>query len=650
MRNDIISDLRPQIGAAMSLFASGTALILEAHHPSISVAVQTHSEFYSRPLTRLLKTFLFAEMMFNGTSEEREQTASWLAWMHRNIHGRITIKAREELRLPEDFKSYGYTDDLKAWVMHSLTYATIAFQMRYGQPLSKRAKDTIVLENTCVALRLGVPDHLLARDYESFMAMFNRQLDLLDHGHSASQKLVEEIENAATTSNIKWPTAILFRLGLMIGHDLLPEKLRNQYQLKALRSPWQRCLQKIVISVLWLVYPVLMWLPLRGVITLLLVLEPSTRSIFMVRTLVLFFFLRNATEDEQSSLQAIHSMDTMNNLPIFHGTPDPASILASSSYLQWLDSGKDGRPFLQVILVRILEVQLMSAHAAQYSWWPIMGSLYPWLMLPGILAWESMASLYRTTKGFMESFRTKFKESTTFKGNQIKLPQHDGNRRFARMLGTSIDYGHYCGGQTAINLVVWWIRYLQNTTLNSHPGPRYLTFWAFSAENMRRPPGEVDGIFRLLSNEFRTFAFTSIVHLFQIRMRIIGDLTGYPRELLDSVKLLEESTSKYDRLFLQIAVGYGGRDEIVQSVNLLQAQGKAVTEAGISAGTYCAQAGIPPVDLIVRTSEKRTSGFLLWDTKAAELHFIDKLWPQLTVNDWLDVLSSYSKREIRGGK
>ncbi|KAH9481054.1 hypothetical protein JR316_0005573 [Psilocybe cubensis] len=196
MRNDIISDLRPQIGAAMSLFASGTGLILEAHHPSISIAVQTHSEFYSRPLTRLLKTFLFAEMMFNGTSEEREQTASWLAWTHRNIHGRITSKAREELRLPEDFKSYGYTDDLKAWVMHLLP-SKCATANRTDEDF-QTFQTREILENTCVALRLGVPDHLL----ESFMAMFNRQLDLLDHGHSASQKLVEEIENAATTSNI----------------------------------------------------------------------------------------------------------------------------------------------------------------------------------------------------------------------------------------------------------------------------------------------------------------------------------------------------------------------------------------------------------------------------------------------------------------
>lgn len=96
--------------------------------------VQSHTEFYSRPLTRLLRTYLFVEMIFNGTSEEKEQTASWLRWIHRSIHGPITDEMRKELGVPADVKSYGYIDDLKAWVMHSLTYATIAFQMRYGRP------------------------------------------------------------------------------------------------------------------------------------------------------------------------------------------------------------------------------------------------------------------------------------------------------------------------------------------------------------------------------------------------------------------------------------------------------------------------------------------------------------------------------------
>ncbi|KAH9481052.1 Isoprenyl transferase [Psilocybe cubensis] len=315
-------------------------------------------------------------------------------------------------------------------------------------------------------------------------------------------------------------------------------------------------------------------------------------------------------------------MDIMRDQPLFQGTPSPASFLASPSYLQWLNSGKDGRPLLQVILVRVLETQLMSAHADQYSRWHNTGRLYPWLMLPGILAWESMASLYRTTKGFMESFRTKFKESVTFKRGQTKIPQHnkpsdlpspvgfvmDGNRRFARTLGKPVLYGHQHGAQTAGHVLEWWLRYMPNTTVCNGPGLRYLTVWAFSAENLKRSPGEVEGLFHLMKAELRSLAFNSIVHLFQIRVRVVGNLTGYPSDLLDSVKMLEESTSKYKQLFLQIAIGYGGRDEIVQSVKLLQAQGEAVTEAAISARTYCAQIDIPPGELNsedVRAKNKR---------------------------------------------
>lgn len=156
--------------------------------------------------------------------------------------------------------------------------------------LSKRAKDTIVLENTCAALRLGIPDHLLAWDYDSFMIMFNRQLDLLGSGYSVSRKIVEEIENAAVTTRMRWLTSIILRLGLMIGYDLLPERVRSQYQLKLLKYRWQRAIQKIVVIILWLLYPALMWLPLRGVICLLLILEPATRPIFMVSKFASFVY------------------------------------------------------------------------------------------------------------------------------------------------------------------------------------------------------------------------------------------------------------------------------------------------------------------------------------------------------------------------
>ncbi|KDR68060.1 hypothetical protein GALMADRAFT_78968, partial [Galerina marginata CBS 339.88] len=228
----------------------------------------------------------------------------------------------------------------------------------------------------------------------------------------------------------------------------------------------------------------------------------------------------------------------------------------------------------------------------------------------------------------------------------------DGNRRFARNLGQPVIVGHRHGAQTAGNVLEWWLRFMPNTAAYTHPGPgpQYLTVWAFSAENFKRPKEELDGLFRLMDAEFKSLAFTSVVHLFQIRVRVVGNLEGLPRELLDSIRLLEETTGKYSRLFLQIAVGYGGRDEIVRSVKRVLARGGEVTEESVSQNTFCSQIDVPPVELIVRTSERRTSGFFLWDTQSAELHFVDKLWPQLTEADWLDAVASFAKREMRNGR
>ncbi|KAJ7599343.1 Decaprenyl diphosphate synthase-like protein [Mycena floridula] len=225
----------------------------------------------------------------------------------------------------------------------------------------------------------------------------------------------------------------------------------------------------------------------------------------------------------------------------------------------------------------------------------------------------------------------------------------DGNRRYARQLGQPVLMGHAKGAQTAANILEWWLRFIPNTASNAHPGPQYMTVWAFSAENFKRSEHELEGLFRLMTAEFRSLAFTSIVHLFRIRIRIIGNRTGLPFELLETIEMLEEITSSYDKLFLQIAVGYGGRDEIVQSVKRVLEKGDEVTEKNISAETFCSRVAIPPVELIVRTSERRTSGFFLWDTQGAELHFINKLWPELNEGDWLDAIASFAKREMRWG-
>jgi len=183
----------------------------------------------------------------------------------------------------------------------------------------------------------------------------------------------------------------------------------------------------------------------------------------------------------------------------------------------------------------------------------------------------------------------------------------DGNRRYARQLNQPILEGHAKGAATASSILEWWLKSLPNSS-STQKHPKYLTLWAFSSENFSRSTEEKEGLFRMMAAEFKSLAFTSLVHLFRIRVRIIGETGQLPGELKEMITMLEETTSGYGNLFLQIAVGYGGRMEIVESVKRTVSKGEDVTEENIGRETYCARISVPSVDLIVRTSERRTSG------------------------------------------
>ncbi|KAJ7471916.1 Decaprenyl diphosphate synthase-like protein [Mycena latifolia] len=632
MKANILDDLRINAGVSMSLFASSTALLLQFHNPSIGLAVMVHSEFYSRPLVRLLRTYLYLEMALNGTSEEKEQTASWLRWMHRHVHGSINEETRKELGMPDDVDRYGYIDELKAYIIQTLAWATIAFQERFGRRLSTRAKDTVVLEYTCAGLRLGIPQSMLATTYDDFLIAFNHRVDRLDSGSEFTRTVVHDIEASILSGNKHWITDLLVRAALMVGYSLLPERVKSKYQLEILESRAARAVQWTLCAGLWLIYPCLMLIPLRGVICLLLVLEPELRPIL------------------RSSLQAIHCMDILQDKPILANSKGTDSAAGLPYYVSWLVSGKQRPSLLQMVLIRTLEAQLQSG-----SW---TSAIRAWLSYPFIIAETCAESAFYTVDDWMRTWRSQLSESALFhSGSEAKMPLHigiimDGNRRYARQIGEHVLVGHAKGAATASKVLEWWLKYLPNTVNHAAPTqPKYLTCWAFSSENFERAENERDGLFVLMAAEFKSLAFTSLVHLFRVRVRFIGGQRHrFPLELLETMDMVEQITASYDGLFLQIAVGYGGRQEVVSAAQILVAQGKEITEQNIGRETYCCQLGVPPVSLIIRTSERRTSGFFLWDTQAAELHFIDKLWPQLTEIDWLDALKSFSRREIRGGK
>ncbi|KAH8810089.1 Decaprenyl diphosphate synthase-like protein [Flagelloscypha sp. PMI_526] len=222
----------------------------------------------------------------------------------------------------------------------------------------------------------------------------------------------------------------------------------------------------------------------------------------------------------------------------------------------------------------------------------------------------------------------------------------DGNRRYARQLGRTVLFGHNRGARKAADVRAYW---MQTATCTDDNLPQAMTVWAFSSDNHKRSVEEVHGLFKILSSEFMDMAYCPLIHFFQIRVRIIGSKQRLPSTLLNAIDILERATERYSKFYYQIAVGYGGKLEVVEAVKEITAKGEDVTEKAIEAHTICAKIGVPPVDLIVRTSERRTSGFFLWGTQSAELHFIDKLWPLLTFKDWCDSLLEFNTREVRNG-
>ncbi len=231
------------------------------------------------------------------------------------------------------------------------------------------------------------------------------------------------------------------------------------------------------------------------------------------------------------------------------------------------------------------------------------------------------------------------------------LPTHigfimDGNGRWAKRRGLPRGEGHKEGAKVFKKIGEYC----------ADVGIRYLTFYAFSTENWNRPRQEVaglmelfteylsDGELRLGDNETR-----------QMRLHFIGRRDGLPAELLELIERAERKTAMYDRVHVNIALNYGGRDEIVHAVQQIAAQVAAgslapadITEQTVADRLYTA--GQPDPDIIVRPSgELRLSNFLTWQSAYSELWFSDVLWPDFTEQDVNRVIEDYAKRSRRFG-
>ncbi|HCO69480.1 MAG TPA: di-trans,poly-cis-decaprenylcistransferase [Mesotoga infera] len=224
----------------------------------------------------------------------------------------------------------------------------------------------------------------------------------------------------------------------------------------------------------------------------------------------------------------------------------------------------------------------------------------------------------------------------------MSLPVHvafimDGNGRWAKKRGLERIEGHKKGAEVADSASHWC----------ADLGIRYVTLYAFSTENWRRPRQEVDFLFELML----IYISSKLDNMLEegVRMRFIGRLNELPVKLMSFTEEIEKKTSSCRKLDVIVALNYGGRAEIVDSVNRVLESGKQrVSEEDIKENLYLPD--VPEPDLIVRTSgEERISNFLTWQSVYSELFFTRTLWPDFTKAEFVKIVEEYSKRKRRFG-
>jgi undecaprenyl diphosphate synthase len=222
------------------------------------------------------------------------------------------------------------------------------------------------------------------------------------------------------------------------------------------------------------------------------------------------------------------------------------------------------------------------------------------------------------------------------------VPRHvavimDGNGRWAKQRGEPRAFGHRAGVRAARRVLRCAHRH----------GVEYLTVFAFSQENWRRPPSEVNLLMQLF---IRTLAREmNSLHKNGVRLRFIGDHSAFSEPLRREMKRAVELTQANTGTCLIVAVGYGGQWDIVQAAQKLALRGEPITSEGIEQGLDTA--GLPEPDLLIRTGgEKRISNFLLWQLAYTELYFCDTLWPDFGDAHFTEALDWFATRQRRFGR
>lgn len=225
------------------------------------------------------------------------------------------------------------------------------------------------------------------------------------------------------------------------------------------------------------------------------------------------------------------------------------------------------------------------------------------------------------------------------------LPRHvaiimDGNGRWARNRGLDRTQGHRAGLEATRGAV----EYL------AQRGIPALTLFAFSSENWSRPRAEVDALLEL----FFTAIETQLPELIkqEIRLRFIGDRGSFPETLQSRMEESEHACAENHKMTLAIALGYGGRWDILRAARKWCVSQHSGTQAAVDAAfpDYLSTQGMPELDLLIRTGgERRLSNFLLWQAAYAELYFTDVFWPDVKASDLAAALDDFASRQRRFG-
>ena len=230
----------------------------------------------------------------------------------------------------------------------------------------------------------------------------------------------------------------------------------------------------------------------------------------------------------------------------------------------------------------------------------------------------------------------------------MRVPNHiaiilDGNGRWAKAKGMPRSYGHVKGCAN-LETICDDMKEL---------GVKYLTVYAFSTENWKRSREEVDSLMNLFRNYLKKCIKISRKN--KMRVRVLGDITAFDEDIQQKIRELEEFSKDYEELFFQIALNYGGRDELRRAITKIAAeveQGNLkaadITEEMIS--DHLDTANVPDPELVIRTSgEERISNFLLWQIAYSEFFFTDTLWPDFNRASLEEAIYYYQNRERRFG-